>query len=194
MSRTIKGTVRKQNHTILVSIQNKDRPKLINASSFKIVNSVGSVLGDGDEVVGYLMLLSKRDNTYGFFVKKHKEPKIDVNNFIHFINLAVIDRVNMEHELFGRLVNTLDVEDINSTRKRPITFCRHIGMYYAVQYLGDQISYEYIANIYNRDRCSIYHAIDEAIPNARDTNPQVKSIMDDLDIEIQTIYNNVIKN
>jgi hypothetical protein len=192
MSTTIKGTVRKQNSAILIEVGKKDRPKWSTQNLYKLLGSIDTLITNGDDVSGYLTLISKKDNNYGFYITKQSKVRAEVDNFINIIEIAVIDRINIEPEILGSIFKPITQENIlKKGRKRELAFCRHLIIHYIVKYLKGQVSYSYIAHRYSLDRTSVYHAVDTAIPDAKKTDGEVEIIMDDLDKEIELIYNQI---
>lgn len=190
----VSGVVLKKNGQLFIEVEKKYIPKFTSNNQFRIINRTEDMVIIGEAVKGKLVLLNKAACTYVCHIEQNNEAKIDIKTFSDLVTLTVLDRVNKEDIMYGEYKGTITIDDLTSrTKQRDISFCRQLCMYYTLEYLSNQRSPTEIGNIYGRDRATVLYA-KKAVNNLYKVDSQIKCVMDDIEQELKTIYNNIKTN
>ena len=169
-----------------------DRPDECIDDVFQILNKADNVLVEKDHVSGYLMRVHAKSNRHSFFIVDNNTRNADLNVVLDMINLSVINRVNKEQYLFTSDKNKVSLDDLTSkSRRREVVFCRHLGISICMKHFSSYLNESIIGGWYKKDRSSVYHACSN-VDNLYDTDLQIKSIVDDVRMEVNTCLNNLL--
>ena len=160
----------------------------VNKDAVKVINT-NVILEDGMPVEGDVISLKK--GKYVFYVQQSDVLPIEVQGYANILAGVSANRINKEKYLFYRGFPHVSVDDVFSKRRaKAVVLARNICIYLLFKYFRNQMSELHIAMLYNKDRTSVYTSVDY-VKDYYSTDLQIKAIIDDIEEEVKTIYNNL---
>jgi len=183
----IKATVVSKWGYLAVDVPKNLLPKQATNHTLRIINRVDDLIFEGDVVEGYAFEFNRSAHNFNFFVTRNVTRSLDKKEFIRLVNHIVVDRVNEEMDLFGRNKRHIEYETLTDKKRfRELVICRYIAIGIIVEYLNRQVSDEYLAKLYNMDRCTVIHASEQLKTYGFDS--QLNGIIKDIKIKVDELY------
>jgi hypothetical protein len=192
MSTSIKGVIQEVSGDYLVSIDKKYAPKGCNQRNYKLLNIPQQVICPGDEVECELIRTNRSENIYKVYILNKVRDSINLEEFIRLVNIAVVNRINKEELMFGKLFDKIEYENLCiPSRKRLHVAARAIAVNQILKLVGAQIDISTIGSYYGITRASVYHYI--KIHSEFLMYRNIKKIDEDVNLELNTIYNQLLQ-